>query len=86
MAESHERTARIYRNLAANPRQSARYNNEQAALFARSAGFEREEATRAAQRGITFRNAARYPWLAIPEAEADTLGSGIGDRDELPGK
>jgi sirohydrochlorin ferrochelatase len=82
MAESHERIARLYRRHAADPRESARYNNEQAALYARAAGSERAEAERTARRGEAFRNAARYPWVSVPPDEADPLGASLIDREE----
>jgi hypothetical protein len=81
-AESHERIARLYRRHAADPRQSARYNNEQAALFARFADLEKTEAKRAASRREAFRNAARYPWVSIPAVEPDPLGAGIIEQEE----
>ena len=65
MADSHEKIAALYRRRAADPRESARYNNEQAVIFARAARTERAKAKRAADRGTDYRRAALNPWLPI---------------------
>jgi hypothetical protein len=66
MAVNHERIAALYRAYTAGHRGSARYNDEQARLFARAAGAERAAAKRAGERGEAYRQAARFPWLLNP--------------------
>ena len=81
MADSHEKIAALYRKRAADPRESARFNNEQAVIFARAARNERAKAKRAADRGSDYRRAALNPWLPIVPDEADSAGFRPPDRD-----
>jgi hypothetical protein len=85
MADSHEKISALYRKRAADPRESARFNNEQAAIFARAARGERAKAKRAADRAQVYRRAALYPWLAIAPVVDESAGfspPGRGERDE----
>jgi hypothetical protein len=66
LAESHQRIAALYRKYLAEHRGSDRFNEEQARLFVRAAGVEREAGARAARRAEGYRRAARYPWLGLP--------------------
>jgi hypothetical protein len=81
MADSHEKIAALYRKRAADPRESARFNNEQAVIFARAARIERTKAKRAADRGRDYRRAALNPWLPIAPDEPDSAGFRPPDRD-----
>jgi hypothetical protein len=81
MADSHEKIAALYRKRAADPRESARFSNEQAAIFARAARAERAKARRAADRGQAYRRAAVYPWLAIEPDESEPAGFRLPGRE-----
>ena len=81
MADSHEKISALYRKRAADPRESARFSNEQAAIFARAARAERAKARRAADRGQAYRRAAVYPWLAIEPDESEPAGFRLPNRE-----
>jgi hypothetical protein len=82
MADSHEKISALYRKRAADPRESARFNDEQAVIFARAARTERARAKRAADRGQAYRRAALYPWLPIAPDDPEPAGFRLPDRDE----
>jgi hypothetical protein len=74
MADSHAKVSRLYIKLANDPRQSRRYNEESAAVFAKASRIELEKARLAANRGEAYRRAAINPWLAIPPDEPEPVG------------
>ena len=82
MADSHAKIAALYRKRAADPRESARFNNEQWVIFTTAARTERAKAKRAADRGQAYRRAALYPWLPILSEEVDSAGFRPPNRDQ----
>jgi hypothetical protein len=83
MAASHEGVSTLYLKLARDPRQSRRYNEESAALFARAARSELTKARKAADRGRALRQAAFFPWLSIPPEEPEPPGVNRTAQEDL---
>jgi hypothetical protein len=83
MARSHLGLADRYRRQAADERGPVLFYNEQAVLYAMAARGERERAERAADRGRRFRRAAMFPWVSMPPAETEMIGTLPVDRDQL---